>query len=226
MRGKGSEGTGGIEEREGLRCAPPSLGEVSVDRSRVGPGLRSPRWADAGTPVHVHRRKQARSCIVRVHNKRERVAARCIAASLLSRMHSVRARARARVLRECAWLLATRSRFRSVFARRGASPSVAASRPAKILARSVCSFASFPLSLAPRSSGAPVLPLSTASRPFATARVPFSPFQSLRRKVPSLASPRPVPPTGGDPALRLHRRYCGREDFDEERREFLKRLKK
>lgn len=135
-------------------------------------------------------------------------------------------RARARVLRECAWLLATRSRFRSVFARRGASPSVAASRPAKILARSVCSFASFPLSLAPRSSGAPVLPLSTASRPFATARVPFSPFQSLRRKVPSRASPRPVPPTGGDPALRLHRRYCGREDFDEERREFLKRLKK
>lgn len=42
---------------------------------------------------------------------------------------------------------ATRSRFRSVFARRGASPSVAASRPAKILARSVCSLASSPLSL-------------------------------------------------------------------------------
>lgn len=132
-----------------------SLGEVSVDRSRVGPGLRSPRWTGADTPVHTHIHARTDTQIdahTRAHNKR---ACSCIGesplarAASLSRMHSRALRARTRVC-VCACASDTLPVSQCVRqARRGASPSVAASRPAKILARSVCPLASlsFPLSL-------------------------------------------------------------------------------
>jgi len=195
-----------------------SLGEVSVDRSRVGPGLRSPRWAGADTPVHIHRQihacmyasGRARSCIVHpMHAMHRHDSLEC---TLCERVYACSTLALAPAPCVSVRTRTTRSRFRSVFARRGASPSVAASRPAKILARSVCSLASLPSfsrrRVAPRRAlRGPSLSLSSlpSSSPFATARVPFSPFQSLRRKVPSLAPPYPVPPAG-DSALRLHRR--------------------
>lgn len=198
-----------------------SLGEVSVDRLRVGPGLRSPRWAGADTPVHIHRRTQARtrarSCIVHP------------CTDTFSRMHFVlRACARNRVrVCVCVWYAraracpcvsvrarATRSRFRSVFARRGASPSVAASRPAKILARSVCSLASFPLSPAAALFGALAPPPVRAPSP--RLAFPFLRFSHSAERSPPSRLRTPFLPRA---ILHFdwHRRYREREDFDEER---------
>lgn len=92
-------------------------------------------------------------------------------------------RARSRVPCVSVRARATRSRFRSVFARRGASPSVAASRPAKILARSVCSLASFSLSLAAALFGGPL----------------SSPVEPLRHGSRSLFSVSVTPPKGSLP---------------------------
>lgn len=138
-----------------------SLGEVSVDRSRVGPGLRSPRCGPVPTRLFTYTRTRAReraAASSAYRHERTRALALHLADKRASpeRAHLVSAkgpncvraytRARGRVSASVR-ARATRSRFRSVFARRGASPSVAASRPAKILARSVCSLASPPLSL-------------------------------------------------------------------------------
>ena len=176
-----------------------SLGEVSVDRSRVGPGLRSPRWAGADTPVHIHRQThacmyasgRARSCIVHpMHAMHRHDSLEC---TLCERVYACSTLALAPAPCVSVRTRTTRSRFRSVFARRGASPSVAASRPAKILARSVCSLASFPLSLAAASRrvalfGGPLClsPHSLRRAPSPRLAFPFLRFShSAERSPPS-----------------------------------------
>jgi len=208
--GRRAGGDDGVHRRR-------SLGEVSVDRSRVGPGLRSPRWAGADTPAHVH----ARTCARAHAHARERTAASLMhrhraAARCIALLHECAPCNRAHACpRDCVRARATRSRFRSVFARRGASPSVAASRPAKILARSVCSLASFPLppraarsSEGPASPLAPPLPLRLGSRSL------FSVSVTHRQKVPLPRVPPPPCPSAvlpaDDPALGVHRCYRGR----------------
>lgn len=184
-----------------------SLGEVSVDRSRVGPGLRSPsldrcRHACAPTQPHLHPYTRVCSCIL--HSSVSELPLALHLSLSLSSALSLDAR-------KCACVPERHAPgFAVVFARRGASPSVAASRPAKILARSVCSLASLVPSLLSLFLlfGAPLF--SPVEPPRHQVRVPFSPFQSLRRKVPSPA---------GESALRLRRRYRERKGSSMKRRE-------
>lgn len=220
---RGSEGADGAEGRGGRRwCTAAGRWVRSVSTVREldrasGPLIVGPMPTRLCAYTDSQRHKYAR----------ERAAASCIraqrhhtslASNALCECASERARARARTLRECAWASDTLPvsqcvRQERCIALRRCVKASENTRSLSLFARLVPSFSRRRAASRRALFGA----LSPRpSSPFAMARVPFSPFQSLRRKVPSLAPPYPVPPAG-DPALRLHRRYCEREDFDEER---------
>jgi len=161
----------------------------------VGPvPTRLHTYAHVYAHAHAHARERTAASLMHRH----RAAARCIA--LLHECAPCNrslARERAHACpRDCVRVRATRSRFRSVFARRGASPSVAASRPAKILARSVCSLASFPLPpRAARSSEGPASPLARRA-PSPRLAFPFLRFSHSAKRSPYLVFPSPTRPPG------------------------------
>jgi len=169
------------------------------------------------THTHTHTHTQARA---RVQLHRSCTDSELPRAALRFCANALRAIARSRAqrahacLRDCVRARATRSRFRSVFARRGASPSVAASRPAKILARSVCSLASFPLPpRAARSSEGPASPLARHA-PSPRLAFPFLRFSHSAKRSPYLIFPSPTHPPAlpaDDPALGSHRCYRERK---------------
>lgn len=195
-----------------------SLGEVSVDRSRVGPGLRSPRWAGADTPVHIHRQTQARSCIMHPCTDTSLECTLCGRARATGPVCACSTRALARALRECACASDTLPvsqcvRQERCIALRRCVKASENTRSLGLFARLVLSFSRR------RALRGPSLFARRAPSP--RLAFPFLRFShSAERSPPS--RPRIPVPSAGDPALRLHRRYREKTSMKNECREALR----